>query len=149
LEQVAFMAQLRSRFVARLKADQRGAVLVEFAMVGPILIVMILGIVAYGGYFWMSHAVQQVANDAARAAVAGLVATERASLAQSALSSSIGGYPFLVPSAAKATVSGDSTELKVAVAYDASGSPFWAFKGLIPLPSTTITRQAAIRLGGY
>lgn len=143
------MAQLHARLFARLKADQRGAVLVEFAMVGPVLVVMILGLIAYGGYFWMSHAVQQVANDAARAAVAGLDQTERSSLAQSAISSSIGGYPFMTASAATATVTGDTTELKVAVAYDASGSPFWALKGLIPLPSTVITRQAAIRLGGY
>ena len=126
-----------------------GSVLVEFAFVGPILVVMLLGIVAYGGYFWLSHAVQQVANDAARAALAGLDGTERSSLAQSSLSGSLANYAFLDPSSTKLTVAGDATNLKVSVNYDASNSPFWAMKGLVPLPSSSVTRQASIRLGGY
>ena len=48
-----------------------------------------------------------------------------------------------------AGVAGDATNLKVSVNYDASNSPFWAMKGLVPLPSSSITRQASIRLGGY
>jgi Flp pilus assembly protein TadG len=126
-----------------------GAVLVEFAIVGPILIVLLFGIVAYGGYFWLSHAVQQVANDAARAAVGGLDSAERNSLAQSSLTSSIGSYAFLQAQAAHVSVAGDSTNLRVSIAYDASNAPFWAMKGLLPMPNSTITRQASIRLGGY
>lgn len=118
-------------------------------MVGPILIIMLLGIVTYGGYFWMSHAVQQVANDAARAAVAGLDGDVRTSLAQSALAASIGGYPFLEATAATAVVTSDANQMQVAVSYDAANSPFWALSGLLPLPGSTIERQAAIRLGGY
>ncbi len=126
-----------------------GAVLVEFAFVGPVLVVMLLGIVAYGGYFWLSHAVQQVANDAARAAVGGLDSSERSTLAQSSLTDSMANYAFLEPTSAHVTVAGDTQNLKVSIAYDASGSPFWAIKGLLPLPSSTITRYASIRLGGY
>ena len=140
------------KFLARLRTFHRridGAVLVEFAFVGPILVVMLLGIVAYGGYFWVSHAVQQLANDAARAAVGGLDSSERTALAQSSLTGSMGNYAFLEPQAAQVTVTGDTTNLKIAVAYDASNSPFFAIKGLVPLPSSTITRQASIRLGGY
>ncbi len=138
--------------VQRLRSFQRadsGAVLVEFAIVGPILIVMLFGIVAYGGYFWLSHAVQQVANDAARAAVGGLDSAERTSLAQSSLTGSIGSYAFLEPEAAAVTVAGDDTNLRVSIAYDASNAPFWAMDGLLPMPDSLITRQASIRLGGY
>ena len=123
--------------------------LVEFAIVGPVLVVMLLGIVAYGGYFWLSHAVQQMANDAARSALAGLDATERAALARSSMSSSLASYAFLDAASARVTVADDATNLKVSIDYDASGSPFWAIRGLVPLPSSTITRQASIRLGGY
>lgn len=140
------------KFLSRLRSFRRrddGAVLVEFAFVGPILIVMLMGIIAYGGYFWVSHAVQQLANDAARAAVGGLDSTERSSLAQSSLTGSMGNYAFLEPQSAHVTVTGDTTNLKIAVAYDASNSPFFAMKGLLPLPNSTITRQASIRLGGY
>jgi Flp pilus assembly protein TadG len=131
------------------RRSDSGAVLVEFAIVGPILVVMLFGIVAYGGYFWLSHAVQQVANDAARAAVGGLDTAERSSLAQSSLTGSIGSYAFLQAKSAHVTVAGDSTNLRVSIAYDASSAPFWAMKGLLPMPNSTITRQASIRLGGY
>lgn len=138
--------------VQRLRSFRRadsGAVLVEFAIVGPILVVMLFGIVAYGGYFWLSHAVQQVANDAARAAVGGLDSAERTSLAQSSLTGSISSYAFLQAASANVTVAGDSTNLRVSIAYDASNAPFWAMQGLLPMPNSTITRQASIRLGGY
>lgn len=131
------------------RRSDSGAVLVEFAIVGPILVVMLFGIVAYGGYFWLSHAVQQVANDAARAAVGGLDSAERSALAQSSLTGSIGSYAFLQAQSANVTVDGDSTNLRVSIAYDASSAPFWAMKGLLPMPDSTITRQASIRLGGY
>lgn len=142
------MVKLPSRLRSFSRRDD-GAVLVEFAIVGPVLVVMLLGIVAYGGYFWLSHAVQQAANDAARAALGGLDSSERSSLAQSSLTGSIANYPFLQPQSAHVTVAGDATNLKVSIAYDASSSPFWAIKGLLPLPNSTITRQASIRLGGY
>lgn len=142
------MVKLWSR-LSSFNRREDGAVLVEFAFVGPVLVVMLLGILAYGGYFWLSHAVQQVANDAARAALGGLDTAERSSLAQSSLTSSIANYPFLEPQAAHVTVADDATNLKVSIAYDASGSPFWAIRGLLPMPGSTITRQSSIRLGGY
>jgi hypothetical protein len=46
-------------------------------------------------------------------------------------------------------VSDSSTQLTVSVSYDASNSPFWAMRGLAPMPATTVVRQATIRLGGY
>jgi len=54
--------------VRRLRRDQSGATAVEFAFLAPVLILILMGITGYGGYFWMSHSVQQLANDAARAA---------------------------------------------------------------------------------
>jgi Flp pilus assembly protein TadG len=142
------MARILSRFRS-FGRRQDGAVLVEFAILGPVLLVMLLGIIAYGGYFWLSHAVQQVANDAARAALSGLDTAERSSLAQSSMTGSLANYAFLDAASAHVTVASDAINLKVSVRYDASASPFWALGGLVPLPSSTITRQASIRLGGY
>ena len=39
----------------------------EFAIVAPVLVMLVFGILMYGGYFLMAHSVQQLANDAARA----------------------------------------------------------------------------------
>lgn len=136
---------MRSRF----KLGERGATAVEFALLSPILIIMTAGITGYGGYFWISHSVQQLANDSGRAAVAGLNTAERASLAQQAFTGEVGSYGGLDASKATVAVSDDTTAITVNITYDASNSPFWAMKGLAPMPSTTIVRQATIRLGGY
>ncbi|MCC7268336.1 MAG: pilus assembly protein, partial [Caulobacteraceae bacterium] len=36
----------------RLADCSRGAAAVEFAFVGPVFVLMLCGIMAYGGYFW-------------------------------------------------------------------------------------------------
>ena len=64
-----------------LLADKAGAVLVEVALTFPILIVLILGILSYGSWLMAAHTVQQAANEAARAALAGISSSERRSLA--------------------------------------------------------------------
>ena len=136
-------------FFRRFRRHQDGAAAVEFAIVGPLLIMMLMGIVGWGGFFWISHAVQQVANDAARAAISGLDVTERASLANQVLATEIDDYAWLQLSAAKVTVTSQNQAVTVNVVYDASGTPFWVMKGIIPLPSTSISRSATVRLGGY
>lgn len=129
--------------------DQAGNAAIEFALVTPLLLTFLLGIVCYGGYFWMSHSLQQLANDAARAAVAGLTAGERQSLAQGTFNSEIGTYSALSPSQATITYQGSSQAFTISISYNAANTPFWAVSGLIPMPSTTIIRSAAIKLGGY
>ncbi|HSI16265.1 MAG TPA: TadE family protein, partial [Sphingomonas sp.] len=52
---------------ARLAVDLRGVAVVEMAIVLPVLLVILMGIVTYGSWFLTAHSVQQVANDAARA----------------------------------------------------------------------------------
>lgn len=126
-----------------------GAAALEFAIVGPMLVVMLMGICGYGGYFWLSHAVQQVANDSARAAMGGLDNAERTLLANAVLAEEIDDYVWLKASKASTTVTGDGNSLTVRISYDASDTPFWSMKGLVPMPSTTISRSATVRLGGY
>jgi Flp pilus assembly protein TadG len=137
------------RFCRSLSRRQDGAVAVEFAFIGPILIVLLLGIAGWGGFFWISHAVQQVANDAARAAISGLDTAERQQVANSVLATEIDDYAWLSMSAATVSVQTVQQTVTVKVTYDASQTPFWIMKGIVPLPSSTIVRSATVRLGGY
>jgi Flp pilus assembly protein TadG len=130
-------------------AHSAGSAAIEFAMVLPVLIVLLFGIVCYGGYFWMAHNVQELANDAARSAVAGLTDSERQSLAQSEMTAEIANYTVLSPSLASVAYSGDSQFFTVSVSYNAASTPFWALGGLLPMPSKIIVRSASIRLGGF
>ncbi|MDO9335908.1 MAG: pilus assembly protein [Caulobacter sp.] len=130
-------------------ADERGTAAIEFAMLAPALVAMLLGIVCYGGYFWLSHSVQQSANDGARAAIGGLNKAERASLAQASVTAGLPAYSILDPKAVKVVVVEDAQRMTVTVSYDASATPFWLFKGILPMPSSTIASNAVVRLGGY
>jgi hypothetical protein len=54
----------------KLGTDRRGTTVLEFALVSPLLIVMILGIVECGLYWFMAQSVETAAGEEARAAVA-------------------------------------------------------------------------------
>lgn len=129
--------------------NSAGNAAIEFALVAPVFLMFLMGIISYGGYFWLAHNIQELANDSARAAVGGLTATERSTLAASSFSSQIGAYGALTPGKANVIYSGSLQNFTVSISYDASTSGFWAISGLIPMPSSTIVRSAAIRLGGY
>lgn len=135
--------------INRFANRKAGNAAVEFAIVLPVLLLIIIGIVCYGAYFWMAHNIQELANDSARSAVAGLTDSERQSLAQSNLTSEIANYAVLDPSLVTVTYTGDSKFFTVSVSYNAASTPFWALYGLLPMPSKTIARSASIRLGGF
>ena len=121
----------------------------EFALLGPLLILLLLGIIVYGGYFLIAHSVQQLANDSARAALAGLTDTERQSLATTCLTNELTTYGFLNPRLVRLAYADQAQIMTVNIAYDASASPLWALNGMIPMPSSNIVRSAAVQVGGF
>ena len=128
--------------------DESGGAAVEFAFIAPVLIFMLMGITGYGGYFWMSHSVQQLANDAARAAIAGTTVAERASLAKAVVAASAQDAQ-LIPAKVSTEVIDHDGRLTVAVSYDAADSFAFAVRGVTPMPSEQIRRQASVQMGGY
>ena len=136
-----------TELVRVLLRETRGTAVIELAITLPLLITMLFGIVAYGDWFFVAHSVQQAANDAARATVAGLSAPERAIIAQDSVKTTLTRTGALDPTKASVMINDDGTTLVVRLDYDASGNPLLSLK-LLPMPSTTITRSAAIRLGG-
>ena len=130
---------------------RRGTSAIEFAIVSPILILLLFGMVAYGIYLGASHSVQQIAADAARTAVAGLDESERISLADSYIDRNAAAYPFI--DRAKLTLDikdnpTDASEFVVAIRYDARDLPIWDLLPDLPLPGTTIRHSSTIRIGG-
>ncbi len=127
--------------------DQRGAALLEFALVAPVFLTLLLAMVSYGGYFWRAHLLQQVANDGARAALPGLTAAERQSLALSAVGQELVSVGGIDPRRTTTTVSEATNTILVAVQYDGSNDAFLNLS-MVPLPGKTIRRVAAVQLGG-
>lgn len=128
----------------RLISDARGTAVVEFALLAPVLLAMLAGIIGYGGWFWMAHTLQQAVNDAARAAIAGLSLSEKQALASNVVATDLVTASGLDPARATVTVTESSEMVKVRVRYDATGTAFFAL-AFVPLPSPVIERAAAIR----
>ncbi len=55
--------------IANMRKAEDGAAAVEFAIVSPVFLLIVVGILAYGLYFGAANSVQQLAADAARAAM--------------------------------------------------------------------------------
>ncbi|MBX3535166.1 MAG: pilus assembly protein [Xanthobacteraceae bacterium] len=133
-------------------SDRSGVAAIEFAIVGPLFFMVLLGVLIFTIYFGTVHSVQQIAAEAARATVQGLSETERAELAQNQVRNIVSGYPLIDPNyltVTAATSPNDANLFNVSISYDASRSIVFAFEGLIPMPPKTIARSAVVRRGGY
>jgi Flp pilus assembly protein TadG len=131
---------------------RRGASAVEFAIVFPLFLFALFGIVMYGAYLAVVHGVQQLAASAARSSVAGLSEAERVSLAESYVQSNATAYPLIAPGrlTVRAGAAPDNANVYiVTVGYDASHMFIYALPGFVPAPSPHILRAAAIQRGGY
>ena len=137
--------------IAHFQHDRSATAAVEFAILSPILILVLLGMVAYGIYFGASHSIQQLAADAARTALAGLSESEREALVTEYIDRNAGKYPFVDPHKLVVEANdstNDGSQFVVSLSYDASSLPIWGlFNGLV-MPDTTIERASTIRIGG-
>jgi Flp pilus assembly protein TadG len=135
----------------RVWQDGKGTSAIEFAVLAPLFLLLLFGMIAYGIYFGASHSVQQIAADAARTAIAGLDETERNTLATQFIDRNAAGYPFVDPRYMVVDTYGsarDTNQFVVAIRYDARTLPIWNLLDRLPLPGMTITRQSTIRIGG-
>ncbi len=136
--------------ITRVRQNNEGAAALEFAIVAPLFFLTIFTMIGYGIYLSASHAIQQIAADAARTAVAGLSETERKSLAKTFIQSSTLDYAFINKNKLTIDVEDDVSNLNqftVTIAYDSSELPIWKLFSFA-LPDEQIKRYATIRLGG-
>lgn len=138
--------------LARKFSDASGVSAIEFAIVFPVFVLVVLGLLVYAVYFGTVHSVQQLAAEAARASVAGLSAEERAKLADEHVRRAAASYPLIAPqslSVHAGTSPNDPNLFLVDLSYDASDLVIFVLRGIVPMPPTQIRRQAVVRRGGY
>ena len=136
--------------IANIFRNRSGSAAVEFAIVAPVFILVILTMIAYGIYLTAAYAVQQVAADAARTAIAGMSTPERQALAKDFIDKSALNYVFLDKNHLNVSVDSDPfnvTQFTVTVEYDATELPIWSLY-TYALPDKTIRRFSTIRIGG-
>jgi Flp pilus assembly protein TadG len=141
----------RSGEIRRFAAADGAAAAIEFAILTPVFLLMLTGMMAYGIYFGAAHSVQQIAADAARTSIAGLDAGERDRLVEAFIAANAGDYLLIEPDHLTYEVGGklaDVSQYQVIVRYDASDLPIWNLYLPLPLPGRTIIYTSTIRLGG-
>ena len=136
----------RPRAWRRLIRERRGAVIIEAAIALPMLIMLLLGVVLYGGWFMAAHSLQQAANEAARAAMAGIDAGERQELVDRSIANSVVNAGTLDANLVTVTTSQDGNYYAVSLNYEIARSGLFSVS-LVPLPATTIQRNALVQLG--
>lgn len=135
---------------ANLITDDSGASAVEFAIVAPVFIMILLTMVGYGIYFSTALSVEQIAADAARYSVAGLTQDERTTLAEDYIATATFDDPLIDRDRLDVAVGPDPDapqQFTVSLSYDASALPIWGLFSFT-LPSKRIERFATIRIGG-
>ena len=130
----------------RRRRRRRGAAAIEFAIVGPFFLLLVVGMIVYGGWLWMAHSVQSAVSEGARAAVAGLDAAERERLARDVVATHLHDLG-LKSSDATVSVNAEGRFFHVAVAYDAQRHPLMALAPLTVPPPKVIRRTAVIQVG--
>lgn len=147
----AFANSRTGKSAGRFLAARDGAVAIEFAIIAPVFLMIVFGIILYGSYLAVIHGVQQLAAEAARSSIAGLSESERSSLASSYITGNVNSYPLINPARLTvnaATSGSDANVFIVSVNYDASGMFIYSLP-FVPAPPPTIVRSAAIPRGGY
>lgn len=128
--------------------DMQGAAVIEFAILTPVFLLMMAGMLAYGIYFGTAHAVQQLSADAVRVAVAGLTPNESAVLVEDYIKRNAAAYMFVDETRLTRrvyAVPGDPTQIRLELRYDATSLPIWNLYPPLPLPSTSIVKNTTIR----
>ena len=121
--------------------EERGAAIVEIALVLPLLLMLLMGMLVYGQYFMLAHSVQQAANDGARAAIVGLDAADRSAVATRAVARSLQS----VSGSHSVAVSETNEAITVAVAFTAPPDSFLR-SVLVPSPTNVIRSRATFEL---
>ncbi|MGN6692059.1 MAG: TadE/TadG family type IV pilus assembly protein [Sphingopyxis sp.] len=130
---------------ADLVRSERAAAIVEMALVLPLFLALVMGILVYGQYFMLAHSVQQAANDGGRAAIVGLDAADRRAIATRAVDRSMKSIGGFTPATRTVAVTETSDALTVAVAYTVpQGSLIRS--SFVPSPGNVIRASATFEL---
>jgi len=138
--------------LAGVRTDQ-GTAAIEFAIIAPVFLLMLMGIVVYGVYFATWIAITEAASEGARASVAGLSTSERVSLATARVTNFFSYYaPMLNLShatiLAQQAPGTNNGAFQVEITYDFTSFGFAGLSGIVPVPTPTPSVTITVSNGG-
>ena len=125
-----------------------GASAVEFAILAPLVVLLLFGIVVYGLLFASHLSLMHLSDETGRSTIAGLSTSERAALAEEYFDARLNNYPLLDQAAAELDVVSDGRFTTIVITYNFESHPIYALKDFIPLPGSSATYTQTIRDGG-
>ncbi len=125
--------------------NERAAAMVEMALVLPLFVTLVMGILVYGQYFMLAHSVQQAANDGARAAIAGLDVADRSAIALRAVDRSMQAIGSFTPESRTVAVSETAEAITVRVTFTVPEKSF-VRSTFVPSPGNVISAAATFEL---
>ncbi len=126
--------------------SRRGSNSVEFAILAPILCLLLLGSAYVGLYIGRAHSLAQIAADVSRYAMVGETPDQRQAMALRWLDTTGKGYPLIDPLQLRVEVSETFDMMHVSVSYDMSDLPLPELvRQSVPLPQSVV-RTAAVLL---
>lgn len=129
-----------------------GLAAVEFALIAPVLLMLIFSIIIYSLYFCAYMGVRVATAEGARAAVMGLSTAERTSLATARVTEVLEAYRPLTGSKGTPTIEAvpaGAGLFRVRVTYDISNSPIMNYGALLPMPTAIIKSEITVSNGSY
>ena len=128
-----------------LRNDRAGAAAVEFVLIIPVFLLLVLGAAIFGLLFGVSHSLQQIAADVSRYAMVGIDASERETLVKRSITTSSDGYALIDPQHLGFRLSENAGWMTVTVTYDMSDydipefvSDFWVKDGVLERSATVV-----------
>lgn len=128
----------------RFTTCRRGSAAVEFAMLAPLLLVIVAGGIFYSRWFATASQTQNLASESARAAVAGLDDAERRTIVDELMTASARATS-LERGATRTWAAGRDGDLYAVTVT--TTLPDYALSRIIPMPANVITRQAFVVIG--
>ncbi|WP_411817113.1 TadE/TadG family type IV pilus assembly protein [Hyphococcus sp. DH-69] len=136
----------------RMMKSRSGSAAVEFAIVAPVFLMMILGMLGGGIYLGAVHSVRQLTSDVARATIAGADEGERIFIAKHYVKTNAHSYAFLRQDKLYISVEDSdivANQFDVEIIFYADELPIWNIAGFFPFPNREIKGRTSIRNGGF
>ena len=129
-----------------------GTAAVEFAIIAPLFLMMVLGMLGFGIFLGAVHSTRQLTSDVARATIAGTTEVERHTIAHNFVVQNLKSYAFLDLDHIDVTVNDSESaanQFEVQISFRADELPVWSLMDFVPQPRKTITATATIKNGGF
>ncbi len=115
--------QIIARWVRRFRAERSGSVAIEFAILAPVLLLLVLGTLRIGHMIGVQHALSQLAASAARQALPAFDADRRERAAREYVIEQAQSFALLDASRIELRISESPVAMRVLVSMDVSHIP--------------------------